>query len=253
MMNFKLIFTILMLSILSASAFAEQYNQNGDFTIEVDSLKKTVINENVDAEFTITISNNNIVPQDINIKFKEKPGWIITIDDKRFELGSKEEETLTLRLRATSDFDYSESVISPDLIKISQQENYIGTFEFPLTITGDNENVTLRFTLDIQDKTKLNEIYTAEFATEAVSPQKPLGFAIKAENVIEHQEVKMNLQFAGQEYNYNDMFSAKNNYKIYSQAIPSLPSVAGCLQKTKGHQVSLHPPHSTPRHQELEE
>ena len=36
----------------------KKYNENGDFTIEIDSLKKTVFNEDIIANFQIQIENN---------------------------------------------------------------------------------------------------------------------------------------------------------------------------------------------------
>jgi hypothetical protein len=218
---YKKILTILLILIFTTiPAFAEQYNENGDFTIEVQTLKKTVINEEINEIFNITIKNNLEYNQDFELKINEKTGWTIILKDKNLELEPSEEKTIQLQFKTNSNFDYGTSVRSPDLIKISQKDNYIGTFEFPLMIIGENQNVSLKFTLDIE-KSELDEIYNAQFSTEKISPKTPLSFGVNAENLEEEQQVSIILEIAGEQYTYQDTFDPQNNYKIYSQQIPS--------------------------------
>ncbi|MFW6286106.1 MAG: hypothetical protein ACOC16_03205 [Nanoarchaeota archaeon] len=215
-----LLFLISILSINSIIGY--QYNEKGDFSVDVETLKQTIINEEINnyKEFNIKIKNNLQYSQNFKLNINEKKGWDISIDNKQFSLDHNEEKNITVIMKTNSEFNYETNVISPDIIKISQQENYIGTFEFPLTISGENQNVSLKFSLDIE-KREIDEIYTAEFSTQKVSPQSPLNFAIKADNIKEEQNVNINLEIAGENYKYQDTFSKENNYKIYSQDIPT--------------------------------
>lgn len=217
----KLLIYILTIFLLLASVSAEIYNQNGDYSVEISTLKQTVYNDDINADYAIKIKNNKVLMQKISVEIGSKSGWDITLSNNNFYLNPGEKKTIYLNMQANSNFDYGASVVSPDLLKISQNSNYEGSFDFPITISGTQEDISLNFRVDIQKEEKLNEIYSTQFSKDSVSPQKPLGYTITGQNIEEIQEVEINLEFAGYNFEKKDIFSKENNYKVYQQVIPS--------------------------------
>lgn len=221
--NYKLSFILVLFFALFTSNFAATYNQNGDLTVQLDSLKGNVFNDNIVKEFQIEVTNNLNYKQIIQILKPSINGWDIEISDSELILDSKEKEIISLKLSANANFDYGKSVVSPDMLKIIQNNDYEGTTNFLFTIIGINENVSFNYNLVVEKK-NTDEEYKIEIATQKVSPKQPLKFSIKGDNIATSQTIQVELRYADKQELFEDTFSSTENYKIYEESIENLIS-----------------------------
>lgn len=221
-MNFsKVLFSLFAFLLLISFANAEIFNQQGDFVVSIDNLKKETFNDDISVEYVINVKNNLNTMQRFDLISDKQTGWNLELSSNTFSLGSGEETEITLKYEANSNFNYGTNVISPDTIIIAQKDNYIGSSSFPISIKGDNQEVKLNLQLEIKKREKVNEVFFAEFSTRSVSPDVPISFAVRGENLEEENRVKIILDFAGEKYEYTDIFSQSNNYHIYERKVVS--------------------------------
>ena len=217
----KSLFFFLFVILFSSSILAvNTYNSEGDFSIEVESQKVSVYNDNIAAHFDFKVKNLKNFPQDFEIVLKHIPGWDIDLSSDNFLLNRNEEKTITVTLNANSDFDYTANVVSPDVVKISQKSEYVGFFEFPLSIRGASEDISLKFEIAIDKKDRtLN--FIPKLATQQLSPMLPLRYTITAENLQEPTDVFIRVELGNEVLaEFTDTLSEQNNYKIYEVQVP---------------------------------
>lgn len=221
-MNFnKFLFSIFVFLLLISFVNAEFFNEQGDFLVSIDKLKKETFNDDISAQYTITVKNNLNTRQRFDLISDKQTGWDLQVSSNSFSLGPGEEIELVLKYEANSNFNYGTNVISPDTIIIAQKDNYIGSSSFPISLKGDSQEVKLNLQLEIKKREKANEVFFAEFSTRSVSPEIPISFAVRGENLEGENTVKIVLDFAGQNYEYVEIFSQVNNYHIYERKVIS--------------------------------
>lgn len=208
---------------MSSFAFsANVYNQDGDFSVEVDSLTDQVFNNNINSDLQFTITNNQRTSQDFELILNKQPGWDIDLSNIYFTLLPGESKELNLSFSANNEFDYTENVVGPDIITISQKSDYVGYFEFPLIIKGENENVSLKYKVNINRPEEKTIVFTPRISTQSLSPISPLGYTITTDNLAVDTKVDIKVSLNGfvlQEF--SDTFTASNDYKVYQAQIPS--------------------------------
>lgn len=216
----KFLIWLLVLNFGLFSVFSAQiYNEDGEFRITVDdSQSKTVFNDDINTKFTFTIENNLEDSQRFNINVGRVSGWDINLEKTSSRLSPGETEQIIIGFTSNSAFDYSPQVVSPDLIKISQKEDYVGNFNFPITVRGENENVSMKFNIAIKPKEELPLNFIPQFASAELSPQIPFQFSITAKNVVEQVRVEVKAMLNEKVLiNTQDVFTKQNSYKIYSK------------------------------------
>ncbi len=222
-MNFKFVFSLFLSFFFISSVFgAYVYNDQGDFRVEVNSLKRTVYNDEIDVSFEIDLKNMMNAGQEIEVQIPKQSGWDINADKTMFDLDSNEDGSLTLSLIANSNFDYSPSVVSPDVVQISQKEDYTGYFQFPVLIMGENENVSLKFEVLIEKREELPVNFITKFSEDKLSPVKPLRYTISGENIKETESVNIEVKLGNLILDdFSDEFTSSASYKIYQTEIPA--------------------------------
>ncbi|MFW5705160.1 MAG: hypothetical protein ACOCXG_04945 [Nanoarchaeota archaeon] len=200
---------------------ASVYNENGDFSVELEKQQAQVYNDNIEASFDIHLTNLLNERQEFEIVLPSVSGWDVDINADNFVLSGKEIKDLTLKLEANSQFDYGAEVISPDLIKYSQKTDYKGFFNFPVILKGEEEDVTLIFSVDIIPRDEQQVVFIPKFANLKASPQTPLQYTINAEDINEREDVMIKVIMSEETMEvFHDTFSPENSYKIYRQQIP---------------------------------
>ena len=218
--SFFSIFLTVVLLLFTANAVV--YNEQGDFKVEIASQTQTVYNDNLNAEFVFKVENLNAEVQDFNIVLPDVKGWDISTKYEVFTLNPGESKEVKVTFVGNSEFDYSTNLVAPDVIKISQKEDYKGYFEFAVKVSGDSQDVSMRFQVEIEKKEIAPVSYTARFASEKLSPTVPLRYSVTAENLITPEEVEVSLELNGQVMSrFKETFSKDNNYKIFQIEIPS--------------------------------
>lgn len=222
LINFKFIsiFLTSLFLIFSASA-TNLYNEDGDFGVEVDSMFSEVYNNDIDTSFSFNVINNEAETQSFDISFEDQSGWDIIVSEDEFNLDAGESKEVTLNFKSNSYFDYTPNVVSPDLIKIVQSDDYAGFFEFPVKINGVQEEVSLKFSVNIKPLAN-NMKFTTMIQNGDLSPELPLKFTIESEAISDNQEVKISV-FVGENNlgDILDIFSKDVPYKIYQKTIPT--------------------------------
>ena len=184
MISKRVLFFVLCLFMLTSSSFSTVFNGQGDFSVEILNQKDDVFNDDIEGEFKFIITNNLHRSQNIDINLDDIKGWDLELSDTSFSLKSLESIEVELKYVANSDFDYSTDVVSPEEIKISQINDYIGTFDFPLTIVSQlGEEVSVSFEVFIDKREKTDYVFEPKFASSSLSPNSPLGFTINSENL----------------------------------------------------------------------
>ena len=223
MINFKKsLVLVLMLCLVSNLAFASTFNSDGEFSVELPTQKAEVFNDDIDGDFKFTITNNRNFAQDININMLNKKGWDLILSDRDFTLKSGESRLVTLSYSANSDFEYNTDLISPDEVKISQLDDYIGVFEFPIVISGNSEEVSVSFQVLIDRRGKTDYVFDTKFASNKLSPASPMGFTITSENLDSEQDVTIKVELGSKVLKeFQDTFSPNLNYKVYQTGLDS--------------------------------
>jgi hypothetical protein len=217
LLGFFSIFFFLLVSIFGFNV----YNENGAFEVSVDTLNSEVFNNGIESDFSITVKNNLDTTQEIDFVVDSKGGWDISLSDENIKVEPNQKVTFNMNLKANSAFDYTPSVVSPNLIKISQNnEGYSGFFEFPVKIVG-NDEVFLTYSVNIKP-TKDNLKFVTKIQQTAVSPVSALKFTVNSEAVI--RDVNVEISVSLDDYKFDvieDIFTPDVNYKIYQLDIPS--------------------------------
>lgn len=212
--------TLILFSVSSVFAI-ETYNGGDEFSVSIDSLRKSTYNDEIKLSYIFTLKNSQLKNQEFFINIEPKSGWTINYEDN-FILLPNQSKNVVIDFIANSDFDYTSDVVSSDVIKISQRANYTGNFEFPVKIKGESELITLKFNLEILKKEILPVEYITTISTETLSPLSPLKYTIKADNLKEDQNVNIIVEFEGKILkNFNEIFKKENYYKIFSLDIPT--------------------------------
>lgn len=200
---------------------ANTFNEEGEFSVFVENQSASVFNDNIDTSFAFAITNDQGI-QDFEIFNQQRSGWSIEVQETQFSLGPGQSKTVQVELRANSDFDYSPSVVSPDIVVISQKEDYIGYFEFPFTIVGENENISLRYSVSIEPREILPVEFEPRISNTPLSPANPLQYTVTASNVVDPVTVQIRT-FIGDELlsSEDQLFTSDESYKIFSYEIPA--------------------------------
>ena len=148
--SFFSIFLTLILMLFTANAVV--YNEQGDFKVEIASQTQTLYNDNLNAEFVFKVENLNAEAQNFNIVLPDVKGWDISTKYEVFTLNPGESKEVKVNFVGNSDFDYSTNLVAPDVIKISQKEDYKGYFEFAVKVSGESQDVSMRFQVEIEKK-----------------------------------------------------------------------------------------------------
>lgn len=221
MTNFKGlgIISILFLFLVSINA-ASVINENGEFKVEIDKQSSQVFSNNIHSEFEFVIVNNLDESQSFDLMIDKQSGWDIISNEDKFVLNSNEAKTIKLDFKSNSAFDYTANVVSPDFIKIAQNDEYSGFFEFPVNIVG-NENVTVTYSVNIKP-TKDNLKFSSKIQKTDVSPVLPLKFTVSSEAISKDQDVEISIRLGDYEFDkILDDFSFESPYKIYQVNVPN--------------------------------
>lgn len=214
-------FTIVFLSLSTVSG-AQIYNEKGDFSVFLEKQTELVYNDNIATSFSFQVENLQQSSQNFIIKLPEVKGWDISINSEIFVLEPSEKRTVKINFVANSNFDYSENVVGPDIIKISQKEGYKGYFEFPVMISGDKENLSLKFEVEIDSRNAIPVEFNMRFSQEEISPVNPLRYTVEGQNILEPYGVDISLYLMGSIIDKStDTFTKTNSYKIYEHSISS--------------------------------
>jgi hypothetical protein len=221
MISYKQIINFLLIVLSINLVFsAGTINQEGDFSVHVESLKSTIYNDNLENQFNFEVENNENFIQEFNINNQEIRGWIIDVNPRTFQLEPNEKKEIQINFKSNSEFDYTTNVVSPDEIIISQDKNYIGSFEFPFFIIGNKENVSIRYRLNIEKKPKEEIKFKIQVSDEKLSPINPIKYTISQENLEKYENITISLRLEEKEIIYlKDSFGPSESFKIYQNEI----------------------------------
>ena len=218
--SFIVAFFVILFSV--CSVFAITLNENGDFSVVIETQESIVFNDDINGEFTLEVNNNLVSSQDFEVVIFEQKGWDTEVNYKIFNLGVNKKKLITFSYSANSDFDYSTDVISPEEIIISQDDEYSGEFDLPIKVVGENEEVLVMFNVKIEKPDSVPIVFNPRFAVSDISPASPLDYTIEAKNIGE--EISVNIRVELGEYeiaNFDDTFLGSLNYKVYQTEIDS--------------------------------
>ncbi|MCA9486498.1 MAG: hypothetical protein KC548_02500 [Nanoarchaeota archaeon] len=218
---FNFFSAFLLCLVLSFAVHAVTYNEGGDFKVEVSSQRGQVYNDNISQSFSFTVENLLQVKQEFDLDIPESDGWDIVVPQETFFLASHEKKTIQILFRANSAFDYRPSGVSPDLIILSQKDEYEGLFEFPVLVEGSRENVSMKFEVKISKPPVEEESFVPQFSSSAVSVVDPLRFSVRASGVSTNEEsVQILVENAGAVISDElESFSEDASYKIFEVPI----------------------------------
>ena len=220
MISKSIIITFFAILFSVCSVFAITLNENGDFSVVIETQESVVFNDDINGEFTLEVNNNLDSSQDFEVVIFEQKGWNTEVDSEVFNLKSNKEKLITFSYSANSDFDYSTDVISPEEIIISQDDEYSGEFDLPIKIVGENEEVLVKFNVKIEKPDSVPIVFNPRFAISDVSPAYPLDYTIEAKNIGEEISVNVRVELGEYEIaNFDDNFSRSLNYKVYETDI----------------------------------
>ncbi len=215
------ILAVLLLTTLFG-AYAEVYNSEGDFSVEIDKRTKDVINDNIVATFEVEIENKADTEKEFSININDENGWDIIINPATFKLQGRESKTVSITFQANSDFDYSEDVVSPNEIVISQKSDYRGSFEFPVTVSGEDENVLLRLKVEIYPIDSIPLTYDVNIADGSLSPVKPLRFSVGVSNIYEEKTSDIQIKIGNEVIEtLSTTFTPDEKFKIFEVGVPN--------------------------------
>ncbi len=215
---FLAILTILM--IIPVGFSSNTYNSDGDFSVFVESQEDTVLNQDINSNFQFTVKNLKSYSQSFEIKAPNQKGWSVDISSRYFTLAPNQEKEVDILFASNSEFDYTPNVVSPNIIKITHQDEYIGFFEFPVTIKGVNENISLKYDLNIERPETLTPVFEPKLSTDKLSPVLPLRYTLTGNNLINDQKIFVRLELGNEILSeFIDTFTPANNYKIYEKQI----------------------------------
>lgn len=218
--NFLLFVFLFSFFLSSASAFVT--NEGGDFTISFDSQKEVVVNTNMETTFSVLVENNLNLTQDIYFDFDEVSGWDNIMEDTEFKLEPFESREVEFTLRANSNFDYSQNVVSSDTIKIGRKDDYRGFFQFPVLIESSQDQVSLVFQIEVLPEDDLKTSFLPRISSQEVSPVSPLGFTVEATDIGSTHNVSIISKMGPYEFDIIETsFSRDSAYKIFSIPINS--------------------------------
>jgi len=214
--------TLLVLFLLTLNlSFAGTFNNGGDFLVNVDSQKSSVLNNDIKSSFIFNVENTKDSNQEFFVDVIPQDGWDIVIPEETFILKSGESKEVEIKFLANSDFDFSPNLVSKDTIKLSQRENYAGNFEFPVTINGLDEKVSIKYEIDIMPIKKEPLNFVSQFSKDGLSPVSDLRYSINAQNIESNVDAEILIEL-GQKVigTSNLVFSKEQNYKIGQVQIP---------------------------------
>jgi len=212
-------FSIFFFSLIFISG-TSVYNEDGHYKVEVETLNSLVFNNNIETDFSFKIINNLDESQDFSLIISPQSGWDISTNEDDFVLKAGEEREVKLNFKSNSAFDYTPNVVSPDMIKISQNDEYSGFFEFPVEIVSQ-ENVSLRFKVNIKP-IKDNLKFITKIQKTKISPVSPIKFTVSSEAILDSENVEIFVNLGDYEFKkINDIFSSSIPYKIYQLNVPS--------------------------------
>lgn len=223
MMKFFNLFTFLLVILLSIfQVSANVYNQNGEFSITTSEIERVVVNDDINTQFAFTITNNENFKQDILIEELEVQGWDLTMTPMSFTLTPGAQRRVVFTLSANSDFDYSQNIISSTEIVLSKSD-YRGLFEFPVTIRGENEVITVRFEVEIVPQSDLLVSFEPRITQKKLSPVSPLTYSIDSTNIADSQSVLVIVELGDNQISrFEQVFSEEAGaYQVFSQDISS--------------------------------
>lgn len=221
MTYYKNILNLFLVLFLVSGVFAiDTYKSGNEFSVSVSELDKSAYNDEIKLVYSFTIQNLLSKNQEFFINIAPKDGWSLNYEDN-FILNSGDTKEVLLEFSANSDFDYSSDVVSSDVIKISQRDDYSGYFQFPTEIRGSSEVISLKFGANILKNEILPVEYMTTISTEKLSPISPLKYTIRADNLKQDQTVNIVVQLDNKIIGtFNDDFKKDNYYKIFNQNIP---------------------------------
>ena len=204
------------------SVFGFVTNQGGAYTISFDSQSAVVVNTNIETDFEVRVTNNLDTTQTIGLDHKNVSGWNIITNKDSVELNPGESEEVIFTMSANSNFDYSENVVSSDTIKIGKNEDYRGYFEFPVSITSNQDNVSIVFQVQVVAEEDLETSYEAKFSSNKLSPQSPLSFTVEALDIGSKHNVTITPILGNNQFEkISASFSNTNAYQIFSVPLNS--------------------------------
>lgn len=189
MTRYKLLIPLLLALSLLFNTYSVIYNEAGDFSVKVDSLKGEVFNDNINKEVTFYIKNEKDSDQSFKIDLPKVNGWDISSNSEIFTLDGSETREVNLDLTANSNFDYDPIATGDDIILIGKKDEYTGSFEFPIIIYGEGEEFSINYVLKVNIPERPDELFTPKISSGAVSPVSPLRYSILAENLYSEFEV----------------------------------------------------------------
>jgi hypothetical protein len=212
---------LILLILISTGIFAGVYNSQGTFVVSVDVQEKKVYNDNIEIEYSFLIKNreNNLQKFILDIPKISGFDYFLNVSNN-FELKPNEQKEVKIKFRANSNFDYSENVVSPDAIVISQKDDYEGEFSFPILLKSldSNQSVSINYKLKVTKKEKKPIFFKVNVASDSlkVSPVKPLKFSVEGYNIEEEKLDSEIFVFMNdlKVYQKNYQFSRNNNYFI---------------------------------------
>lgn len=218
--SFKpLLWTVVLLALLGGVFAANTFNAGGEFSVYVEDTTALVYNNDIETTFSFAVTNNDGI-QNFKIQADTQEGWDISITDTEFALAEDDTKTIQMTLKANSEFDYTPTVVSPDIVVISQQDEYIGFSEFPVVVLGENENISVQFSVNIEKPEDLEVSFDPKIANEMLSPVSPLQFTIQADDIEEQRAVSVVVSLEGQTLEtLEEQFSPTDTYKIFTTSI----------------------------------
>ncbi len=212
---------LLFFSLFSLSFAMDFYNAGSDFSVGVNSLKGLTYTDNIESNLTFVLMNTRDYSKTFTINLTPVSGWDIKIAQNKITLGPREKKNITIFFKANDKFAYSTSIVSSDVIKISQDDNYKGYFKFPIFISDGGENITMNYQVEVDAKNE-PENYFIGISTEPLSPIHPLKYNINAKNLKGNDTVDVILYFDSKKvFENNYVFTKKNHFQFFSYKIPT--------------------------------
>lgn len=219
---FKLFFIFFMCIFYSGTAFADQLNEYGQFSLLIPEFEQSIYNDNPVFNFGFLVKNNEDFNQEINLEFEEVLGWNVITEDLSFILQPNEEREIFVEFKANSEFEYSQRFSGQDRIIIKLNDGYSGVVYFPITVMSGDEEVDFVFEGNILSRDDTPVYFIPKISSSRVTPEVPIGFSVESKDLIQSEIILVELFLNDEKlYSSNNNFELNHQYQVYQQEVSS--------------------------------
>ncbi len=222
-MKKKKISFIFLLLFLIGVAFGLTINEGGVYELNIDKEKINIFNDQLNFKESFVITNNYNNKIFIKLIKPNVSGWEVRFSEDAFYLNPNEKKLIDVEFLPNDNFDYSLNIITEDFIKISQDNsNYLGSYNFPIKVVNDIQNVTFSYKVFIDKREKPPVDFTLITYEKNVTPFDSFRFSIVGKNIFNDTEAIVKFYLDDNVYDFKKIFTPKEYVHIFEVKIPML-------------------------------